>query len=346
MYILNHHSEARHGQGAAAPRRGAFTLIELLVVMGIMLVLVVTTLPAFKAIQKSGRLSGATNAVTTTLNNARSQAVREGRDVAVMFRFDTRRQVCSMEMVRAEATVYNADRVNGRMDAATVFVSIKGQAPIDLPRGAGVFGLGYGVSRGSGSIDDYNWFEDLGAIPEFRGRYPRDPWIQPRTDVRIFSEANAPTTQDVKLLDTFIVRFSPDGSVVSNAEELGSLANGGDGFLDIDAPDSPPNNPNYRVWNPEMQVGNFNNLNERTVHGEYQLRAVPMIAVVDLFEMGTDLGLREPWMVLGEGYPDDRKDANQNSIADQIEINDWIDLNASPISFNRFTGELMRDIKR
>lgn len=344
MQILTHRSEARRGQRAAAPRRGAFTLIELLVVMAIIIVLVVTTLPAFQAIQKSGRLSGATNAVTTTLNNARAQAVREGRDVAVMFRFDTQRQVCSMELVRAEATVYDADQVNGRMAAATVFVSIKGQAPIDLPRGAGVFGLGYGVSRGAGGIDDYNWYEDLGALPEFRGAYPRDPWIQPRTDVRMFSESNTPTTQDVKMLDTFIIRFSPDGSVVTNAEELGSLAKGGDGFLDIDAPDS----LNYRIWNPEVESGNFNNLREQTIHAEYQLRSVPMLVVVDLFEMGTDLGLREPWMTVGDGMPTSGKymDANSNTTADQIEINDWIDLNASPISFNRFTGELMRDIKR
>ncbi len=345
MHILTHHSEARRGQ--FAPRRGAFTLIELLVVMGIMLVLVVTTLPAFKAIQKSGRLSGATNAVTTTLNNARSQAVREGRDVAVMFRFDTQRQVCSMELLRAEATVYDADRPspNSGMNAATVFVSIKGQAPVELPKGAGVFGLGYGVSRGLGGIDYYNWYEDLGAISEFRGNYPRDPWIQPRTDVRVFAENGPPTDGHVKLLDTFIVRFSPDGSVVSNAEELGSLAKGGDGFLDIDAPDS----PKYRVWNPEIKPGNFNNVRDRIIHAEYQLRSVPMLAVVDLFEMGTDLGLREPWMVVGDGMPTSGKYMNANgdqTPLDQIEINDWIDLNASPISFNRFTGELMRDIKR
>jgi len=347
MHILTHHSKAKRGQRAAAPRRGAFTLIELLVVMGIMLVLVVTTLPAFKAIQKSGRLSGATNAVTTTLNNARAQAVREGRDVAVMFRFDIQRQVCSMELVRAEATVYDADRQpNPSMNAATVFVSIKGQAPIDLPRGAGVFGLGYGASRDQNNqIDTYNWYEDLETLFGYSVSIHKDPWLFPRTDVRVFSEGNPPTDGDVQLLDTFIVRFSPDGSVVSNAEELGSLAKEGDGFLDIDAPDS----REYRVWNPEIKLGNFNNVREKTIHAEYQLRSVPMLVVVDLFEMGNDLGLREPWMVVGDGMPTSGKYMNANgdqTPLDQIEINDWIDLNASPISFNRFTGELMRDIKR
>lgn len=338
MQIMTHNRESKR---PAALRR-AFTLVELLVVMGVMLVLVVTTLPAFRSIQKSGRLSGAINAVTTTLNNARSQAVREGRDVAVMFRFDTVRQVCSMEVLRAEATVYDADRLSGRMDAATVFVAIKGQAPVDLPRGAGVFGYGYGASRGSGGIDSHNWYEDLGAIPEFRGAYPVDPWLQPRTDVRVFAEDSEPTTSDVEMLDTFIIRFSPDGSVVSNAEELGSLANGGDSFLDLDEPDS----TEYRVWKPKVTTGNFNNAREKSVHAEYQLRCVPMLAVVDLFEMSDAIGVRQPWMVLGPDFQQDRWDANANGRADQLEINDWIELNANSISFNRFTGELMRDIKR
>lgn len=345
MHILNHYSEAKRGQRAAAPRRAAFTLIELLVVMGIMLVLVVTTLPAFKAIQKSGRLSGASNSVATTLNNARSQAVREGRDVAVMFRFDTQRQVCSMEVLRAEGVVYDADRLpNSRMNAATVFVAVKGQAPVDLPRGAGVLGYGYGASRGNVSNYD-NWYPDLGNLFRYNTQSRKsDPWLQPRTDPRIIAVDNAPSTDDVRRLETFIIRFSPEGTVVSNAEELGSLARGGDGFLDIDAPDS----LNYRVWNPGIETGNFNNLREKTIHAEYQLRAVPMLVVVDLFEMGNDLGLRQPWMVVGDGMPtsNDYMDANTNTIVDQIEINDWIDLNASPISFNRFTGELMRDIKR
>lgn len=344
MQVMTHTSEAMQRRSDRADRRAGFTLVELLVVMGIMLVLVVTTLPAFKAIQKSGRVSGAINSVTTTLNNARSQAIREGRDVAVMFRFDTVRQVCSMELLRAEATVYDADRRNGGMNAATVFVSIKGQAPVDLPKGAGVFGYGYGATRGSGGIDSYNWYEDLGSMSRFSGNSGRDPWLFPRTDVRVTAENNTPTDSDVALLDTFIIRFSPDGSVVNNAEELGSLAKGGDSFLDIDEPDS----PDYRVWNPEVTTDPFNTTGAKIVHGEYQLRSVPMLTVVDLFEMGSDLGLRQPWMVVGDGMPSSQRflDANNNGTEDQYEINDWIELNASTISFNRFTGELMRDIKR
>ncbi len=341
MQITTHNHETKR----AASVRRAFTLVELLVVMGVMLVLVVTTLPAFRSIQKSGRLSGAINAVTTTLNNARSQAVREGRDVAVMFRFDTVRQVCSMEVLRAEATVYDADRLSNRMDAATVFVAIKGQAPVDLPRGAGVFGYGYGASRDqNNNVDYWNWYEDLGTMFPYSGGTDKDPWLFPRTDVRVMAGSDEPSDGDVQLLDTFIIRFSPDGSVVSNAEELGSLANGGNSFLDLDEPDS----TEYRIWKPKVTTGNFNNAREKSVHAEYQLRCVPMLAVVDLFEMGDAIGLREPWMVVGANMPTsgDFKDANENQTDDQFEINDWIELNASPISFNRFTGELMRDIKR
>lgn len=328
-----------HNIAGQRRRRGGFTLVELLVVMGVILVLVVMTLPAFRTIQKSGRLAGAVNAVTNTLNLARAQAVREGRDVAVMFRFDTKRQVCSMEVLRMEGVVYDAG--NG-MTAASVFVPVLGQAPVDLPRGAGVLGLGYGVSRGQGGIDRHNWYEDLGAISVFRGSNARDPWIQPRTDPRIFAGDGTPSTSDIEMIDTFIVRFSPDGTVVTNAEELGSLAAGGNSFLELD----PPGDRNrYFVWNPQVRPGL--NIGEVTIHAEYQLRSVPMVVVIDLLDMAADLAIREPWMVLGPDLNNgDQSDVNGNLTLDQIEINDWIDVNASPISFNRFTGELMRDIRR
>ncbi len=326
-----------HNIAAGCRGRGGFTLVELLVVMGVILVLVVMTLPAFRAIQKSGRLAGAINAVTNTLSTARAQAVREGRDVAVMFRFDTRRQVCSMEVLRMEGVVYDAG--NG-MTAASVFVPILGQAPIDLPRGAGVLGYGYGASRGSPS-NIQNWYADLGNLYQYSQNQQRDPWLQPRTDVRVIAGSGQPTTQDVRRLETFIVRFSPEGTVVTNAEELGSLAAGGNSFLELDPPGD---RTRYFVWNPELRRGT--NIGGETIHGEYQLRSVSMLAVVDLLDMAADLAIREPWMVLGDTYPVDRYDANDNGVYDQTEINDWIDLNASPISFNRFTGELMRDIRR
>ncbi len=323
--------------------RVGFTLVELLVVMGVILVLVVMTLPAFQAIQKSGRLSGAINAVTNTLNNARAQAVREGRDVAVMFRFDTRRQVCSMEVLRAEGVVYDA---GNDMTAATVFIAIKGQAPVDLPRGAGVYGYGYGASRDrNNQVDAYNWYEDLGSMFRYSGSTSKDPWLFPRTDVRIFADDGPPTDRHVKLMDTFIIRFSPEGTVVTNAEELGSLAAGGNSFLELDPPDD--NSNRYFFWNPELRPSG--NLLDETVHAEYQLRSVPMLAIVDLQDLSTALGIQKPWMVVGDGMPTSNDYKNTNGAQtppDQIEINDWIDANATPISFNRFTGELMRDIKR
>lgn len=323
-------------------RRAGFTLVELLVVMGVILVLVVMTLPAFRAIQKSGRLSGAINAVTNILSNARAQAVREGRDVAVMFRFDTLRQTCSMEVLRAEGVVYDADQVSEGMDAATVFVPVKGQAPVTLPRGAGVLGYGYGASRTNQGNERLprNWYGDVAAYYKYTATDKSDPWLQPRTDVRVMAEDQTPSDTDVARLETFIIRFSPEGTVVSNAEELGSLARGGDGFLELDDPD----HPEYFVWRPQVRPGG--NLREEVVHAEYQLRAVPMLVVVDLLDMGADLAIREPWMVLGQGYDEDRYNANGNSRPDQLEINDWIKANATPISFNRFTGELMRGVKR
>ena len=343
----------RDDTAAGRPSRLArgFTLVELLVVIGVMLILVVTTLPAFRALQDSGRVSGAINAVSSTMAAARSLAVREGRDVAVMFRFDPDRQVCSMELLVQEALVYDAGNSLG---AATVFVPVAGQSPVELPAGAMVFGYGYGASRVS-SPSSEDWYHDLGSLAAFdygSRRTERDPWLPPRTDVRVFSGTGDPTDVDVQQLDTFIVRFSPDGGAVTNAEELGSMANGGNAFLDLDAAladmadrtgdgayeDEP------LLWDPEA-IDNADEPLGVFVKGEFQLRAVPMIAVVDLNRLAGELGIRELWYVRGDAPPE-RLDANGNGDEDALEITNWIDQFVTPFAFNRYTGEMMRDIDR
>jgi prepilin-type N-terminal cleavage/methylation domain-containing protein len=316
-------------------QRDGFTLIELLVVIAVILTLVVTTLPAFRSIQKSGRVSGAINALSSALETARAMAVRDGRDVAVMVRFDEKTVTTSLEFLQMDSIVYDADRQNGGMNAATVFVPYPGLAPMELPKGAGVFGYGYGASRGNVTNKE-NWYPDLGLLYRYNGPTGRDPWLFPRTDFKVFDEESG----NIDRLETFIIRFSPDGTIVTNAEELGSLARGGDAFYELDDRDD----PGFARWNP--RVLNSGNLTEPGVFPEYQLRAVPMVIVVDLYQMGDDLGIREPWRVLGDGYPSDRKDANESGREDQYEIDDWITVHTTPIAFNRYTGEMMRDVKR
>lgn len=327
----NNFTRLSPGLGA---RRG-FTLIELLVVIAIILALVVTTLPAFRAIQRSGRVSGALNSLSSTFTTARALAVRDGQDVAVMFRFNEQTRRISLEILKTESFVYDADRSSGGMNAATVFVPYPGLAPTELPRDAGVFGYGYGASRGSVGRAE-NWYPDMGSLFPYSGNTQDDPWLFPRTDFRFFDNNES----NIDRLETFIIRFSPSGSIVTNAEELGSLARGGDAFYELNDRDD----PNFTVWSPEViQAGSLRDA--RTIT-EYQLRSVPMVVVVDLQQMSDDLGVREPWRVMGEGYGDDRRDANDDGRADQEEINDWIKVNTTPISFNRYTGEMMRDVKR
>lgn len=319
----------------------SFSLIELLIVIGVMLALVAVTLPAFRSLKDSMRQSGGKNAVSAALNTARALAMREGRDVAAMFKFDVTSRVCSIELLVLDSTVDDS----GLKSAASVFVPIEGHAPIELPEGAGVFGYGFGSSRGSSS-NEQNWYADLGLLYPVRNTETRqdDPWLFPRTDPLVFGERGKLTTRDVEFLDTFIVRFSPDGTVVTNAEELGSSARGGNGYVELNF----PGEKKFRVWDPHVEIDPISNLEHAIA--EIQLRSAPFLVVVDLFELASSTGIARPWMVLGPDHPRDtgekRSDANGNGIDDQLEIDEWIASNATVIAFNRYSGTLMGEYRR
>ena len=348
----------RLDRGDRAARRG-FSLVELLIVIGVILALVVTTLPAFRAIRESNRESGSLNALSAAFNTARALAIRDGRDTGVLFRFDTTRQITSLQLVQVDVTLSEAEGGSGgnRMTGASVFVPVEGQAPIELPRGAGVFGYGYGASRddrnGSPANPDDRamWYADLGLL--YRSSSGRranlDPWLFPRTDPFVFvTQGGSITNTSVERLDSFVVRFSPDGTVVTNAEQLRvpryNSAEGGDGFLDVRDPDDPEYTEHARSWSPEIfQVGPVDRLLD-----EVQIRSVPFLVVVDLYEIREQLGIDLPWFVLGAGYSgfgDERTDSNGNNVFDQYEIDEWINRNATIVTFNRFTGAMMRDDK-
>jgi len=199
------------------PMRRAFTLIELMIAIGVIIALVAVTLPAFRAIQSGNRESGGINAVTAALNTARSLAVRKGRDVAAVFRFDVARQVTSIQLVEFLSTTADA---GNSMGEAAIFIPVKGQSVIELPRGAGVFGYGYAATQTGGDPDDaQNWYCDLGRFYETLGEDNMDPWLFPRSDVRLFAGTlENVSSRDPEFLESFIIRFGPNGTVVSSTE--------------------------------------------------------------------------------------------------------------------------------
>jgi len=358
----NTSEEIEVGREGQCRRVQGFTLIELMLVIGVMVALTAVTLPAFRSLKEGNRESGGINAVSAALNSARSIAVRKGHDVAVMFMFDVNRQVCSMQLIEEEGLTYDANGKKGdRWGKATIFIPVKGQAPMELPKGAAVFGYGYGATRLSNAKpnEPSNWYTELGQFYEQRKNDPelkgRDPWLFPRTDVRMtardgkLSEAKL---DDVELLDSFIVRFSSKGTVVSSAEELGvgSESEANDGYLELNALHS-DNDPQWKEkshrWSPQvLNIGN----GKYEVIPEVHVRSVPFLAVVDLYKLGAEIGVRSPWLTVGKEHALEGDhavwDANGNGLPDHVETDKWIRENATILTFNRYTGNIMKEFRR
>jgi len=348
------------GNNKNARRVTGFTLIELMLVIGVMIALTAATLPAFRSLKEGNRVSGGINAVSASLNSARSIAAKEGHDVAVMFQFDEVRLVCSMLLIEEAGTTNDAG--NG-LGEATIFVPVKGQKPISLPPGAAVFGYGYGATRIGDPANEWNWYADLGVFYKDHGNTQqlrgRDPWLFPRTDVRMFAKdgliQNVNSTKDPLFLESFIVRFNPQGTVVSSSEELakGTSSGANDGYLELDALHTDNNSlwkRTVREWSPNvLNIGN----GKYEVIPELQLRSVPFLAVVDLYKMGAELGVRQPWLTVGKDHPLegdhalwDARGTNDSDRPDHLMIDQWIDENASILTFNRFTGNVMKEFRR
>jgi len=350
-----------HRPAGSRPTRRAFTLVELMLAVGVIVALTVITLPAFRAIQEGNREAGGINAVSASLNTARSMAVRKGRDVGVMFLFDVQRQVCSLQLVEEHALTSDADGKSGGWTKATIFRPVRGQAPMELPEGAAVFGYGYGATRvgNANPNNPWNWYTDLGQFYEqnsSRDEFEaRDPWLFPRTDVRLFSGTIEEADDDeVEHLETFLVRFSPQGTVVTSAEELasGDSSKANDGYLELDHLHTEGRGSEWKensnIWSPRVldAQGGL----PRRVLAEAQVRAVPFLAVVDLFQLAAETGIRSPWLTLGQAHPLEGEMAGWDSDGDEeedhLEIDRWIRDNATVLTFNRYTGNVMKEERR
>lgn len=204
-------------------------------------------------------------------------------------------------------------------------------------------------------------------------------WIFPRNDPRLFTDKEAgsnigvdpwltlrgvqtsPTISDTQALlavrnvTTFMIVYSPEGTIST------SKHSGGEPFYDayLEFPDEPvdaatPVNPDGTAntyddplrFDPENFGRPALPESRRNPNPEVMLRSADQLAVVSMSALTDGVGIVRPWLVrpqnskapkpqylLDQGYFDEAK---------ARAVSRWIDLNAEVISFNRYTGNVVR----
>lgn len=290
-----------------------FTLIELLVVMGIMAVLGVLTTVGYYGIAKDAKLASAKNTVAAVLDNARALAMKNNRIVLVAFR--PRMDGTSEQYLEAVMCQFSGDSgrvsVSGSWQVVDRFVPIPGTPTRRLPTGIFVAGPRFGEDT------DFDW-----AIPSYL------PAVNPTTGL---GEING---------QMMGVMFAPDGTAVSrntatdsarlyvdmNQDGLQQIKGGSIDILAL--PVILPADFNGDNDIPRTHDGNFEQEYE---NDEPYISVVGFLAVID----NTDVReLYDPnqWLdTVGTGYQTRR-----------INYSQYINDNADPIYFNRYTGVAMK----
>ena len=205
-----------------APRRvrlglRGFTLVELLVTVTIIVLVLTALLPAFNRIIESNNYSAGINTVSAALASARASAVSLKRQVGVVFLWDAQREICTIQIVaegRLEGGVLTSRASGGGTSRyAEILVPLELSAPIELPKGIGVFGLPVAsIDRLSPLTDprvpsDLAWNRPIETGPDVSKWYAGEVinvsnadlnddillWLFPRNDPRIYTEFNPQT---------------------------------------------------------------------------------------------------------------------------------------------------------
>ncbi len=361
--------------------RRAFTLLELLVVVAIIVLGTVLLIPAFGSIITSAKYTGAINTVTATLGQARALAIRNGRETGVVFLFDADREVFTMqvvELLQTGAALTERATSPSEHTYANAYRPARNTVPIDLPAGTGVYGLAFDISpnpttgvNNGGRIDAItnHWY--AGEIYEENGN-DVIPWIFPRNDARMYVEipkgqspwapgpnatsayflSNQNIRRAIRQANTFFVQFSREGSIVDTAVQGGvtsvnSYLEFPDEPRDLDTAESEPfDKP--AVFDPDARPRNNARQSDNP---EVVLRPVSRIAVVDLNKMTQVVGIEKPWLVRPANSGEPRSAVSSQGLIRQRYYNNsntsiissFIDNNAEIISFNRYTGNAIRE---
>lgn len=215
-----------------------------------------------------------------------------------------------------------------------------------------------------------------GGLP---ARIDRNTWLFPRNDVQFFMENFDPNVADSRhptqvpesrpnatprtnpwsYAHTFFVRFSSGGQM------LGSSAPGPrDAYLEFDDlphsadPSVPPGSPGYvrdraRSFDPfDYELDTSVSPARWVFNPETRLRAVDLLAVVDMNRMASETGVREPRFVrarvAGTQAPPLPNDKTQwqsdptNQSEHLVKINRWIDEFGEIVGFTRQTGKVVK----
>lgn len=355
----------------------AFTLIELLVVIIIIILGATLLLPATTRILESNSYASAVNLVSTTLANARAQAIRTGVPTGVVFLFDTQTQVCTLQVVEARSqqggalTQFVAS--DPRHVYSQVFRPAIGSAPVELPSGIAVMGLSFSIApaTGSGSLidqDTAHWY--AGDIYTDSNGNQIIPWLFPRNDPLHFIESNIRRDQiweldgvssergrrAVRHANSFMIRFSETGAVITTS--VGGGVATPNAYLEF--PEGPiDRRENFDADLPPQPVDVLDRFDPEAGLGsnfdpnpELVLRSAHQLAIVDVKRLSRETGIEQPWFVRpqrpnslptpGPAGPNDTNWYARANNNDTSRIGLWVDFNAELIGFNRYTGEVLR----
>jgi len=396
--------------------RRAFTLVELLIVVSIIAIGVTLMVPAFGEVLRSINYSGAINQVTAALGNARAQAIRTGRHAGVVFRFDIEKESCSLQVVELLQPGALTEFGTAPLDE-TIGVALRassGEVPVTLPKGTAVVGLSFKVADmddvvdTAGASDTASWYAGQSQNPEDDDPRTHVPlWLFPQNDPRLYTNNNPPTTRfwgvdpwevlagrapnganvstkeaeaAVRHSQSFMVLFSPSGSVVSEIEAGATIMK--NAWLEFAEGPIPRGMPTGKAYdwrdrfdpqNLGPNLGGFSesdadvpaSRSEVSPNPEIFLRAADQLAVIDLGLLTRDTGIARPWLVRPEesdrkpipswviaqtgrsksgaqiSYIQPDSDSTTNPPLHRI-VSRWIDDNAEILSFSRYTGDIIR----
>lgn len=374
---------------SSRPSAPAFTLIELLVAITIIVLASIVIIPSFARLLESTNYANAVNTVSSAMGQARALAIRNGRYAGVAFLFDTVSERYTLQVLEIQSeggTGYLTTRSGiNEINVGTYcqpFRPAEGLAPIELPRGMGVYGLSYAITRRVG-VDDtvrridsrtLHWYcgeiLDEGQSNPAGGRIETVPWIFPRNDPRFFtvdgsnpwdlprSQWGTSTADEVTAIrhaSSFYVCFDPTGAMVtSTSDSSRSLVN-----AYIEYPERPVETNS--IANPRLPVDLPNNFDPENTgaapaieivepNPEVVLRAVSALAVVELSRLARETGIERPWLVRPTSLPEIQFAPKRLDVSQPLYFSDdfvrrislWIDRNAEILTFNRFTGNVNR----
>lgn len=217
----------------ARSTRAAFSLFELLIVVGIILVMMILTVPSFATLVKSNNFSSAVNQLAGGLEAARERAIARNREtaVAVLFDIETRQtSLLILDAVGSRGALALSPAASSGAQNATVFVPASNSPPIVLPEGTAIFGLSthHVLPDGDNQLDSIDNLANASATYETRlisdgtnnpdeldqrttawytGSVVPDPddpdvlvntWLAPRNDPRVYLDPR-PGERDIDL---------------------------------------------------------------------------------------------------------------------------------------------------